>query len=78
MQVYTKAPKAKLLEFLAEAYDIENLALLDQPALASVYCERLAGQASVTMRPPPAPALQTKWRAASGSALDAGGNDAEI
>jgi hypothetical protein len=42
MGTYTKTPKAKLLEFLAGAPDIDQLALMDQVELASVYCERLA------------------------------------
>jgi hypothetical protein len=77
MESYTKTPKAKLLEFLAGAKDIDHLSTLDQPALASVYCERLAGHASMTMGPRPAPVLQTKWRAASGAARNSRGSDSE-
>lgn len=76
METYTKTSKAKLLEFLAGAQDIEYLATFDQPALASVYCERLVGRASVTMGPRPEPVLQTKWRAASGASRNSVGNEA--
>jgi hypothetical protein len=75
METHTKTPKAKLLGFLAGAQDIEHLAKLDQPALASVYCERLAGHATVTMGPGPEPVLQTKWRAASAAAPNSGVNE---
>ena len=42
MESYSNTPKAKLLEFLAGARDIDQLVELAQPELASVYCERLA------------------------------------
>lgn len=62
METYTKTPKAKLLEFLAAASDIDELAALDQAELASVYCERLAANAHSRAGPAPKPPLQTKWR----------------
>ena len=66
METYTRTPKPKLLEFLAGAPDLEQLAALDQPELASVYCERSAGNAFSRMGPGPKPVLQTKWRATEG------------
>ena len=68
LETYTKTPKAKLLEFLAGAQDIDQLATLNQPDLASVYCERLAAHTFSTMGPSPMPRLQSRWRAAAGSA----------
>lgn len=62
MQTYTKTPKEKLLEFMATAADIEQLAQLDQPALASVYCERLAMNAAAQMGMQSKPELQSRWR----------------
>lgn len=62
METYTKTPKAKLLEFLAGAPDIEQLAELEQAELASVYCERVAANANSSDGPAPKPPLQTKWR----------------
>lgn len=41
---YKGTTKQKLLEFLAGAPDIEMLSRLEQPALASVYAERLAAR----------------------------------
>lgn len=65
METYIKSPKAKLLEFLAGAPDIEQLATLDQSELASVYSERLATHLFAKAEPAPKPVLQTKWRAAA-------------
>ncbi|RJG10748.1 hypothetical protein D3872_21745, partial [Massilia cavernae] len=62
METYSKSTKAKLLEFLAAAPDIVQLAALDQPALASVYCERLATHLFAKAGPTLGPVLQTKWR----------------
>lgn len=62
METYTKTPKAKLLELLAVAPDIDQLAELDQPELASVYCERIAASVYSTAGPAPKPPLQTNWR----------------
>ncbi len=62
METYTKTPKARLLEFLAGAPDIDQLAELDQADLASVYCERLAANAYSRAGPTPKPPMQTKWR----------------
>jgi hypothetical protein len=42
LESYRKTPKDKLLEFLAGAPDIHALKQLDQAALASIYCERMA------------------------------------
>jgi len=63
LETYIRTPKAKLLEFLAGAQDIEYLATLDQAELASVYCERHAAHAFSTMGPGPKPLLQSRWRA---------------
>lgn len=63
MRTYTQTPKSKLLEFLAEAKDIDQLSSLSQPELASVYCERLAVSAFARVGPRPKPLLQSKWRA---------------
>lgn len=41
---YCKTPKEKLLGLLAKAPDASELSQLDQPALARLYCERLATQ----------------------------------
>lgn len=41
LEVFSKTPRERLLEFLAGAPDLEQLEALDQPALASVYVERL-------------------------------------
>lgn len=65
METYTKSPKSKLLEFLAGAPDIAQLATLDQPELASMYCERLATHISAKAEAAPKPVLQTNWRAAA-------------
>ena len=62
LETYTKTPKPKLLEFLAGAPDISQLAALDQAELATVYCERLAANAYLSAGPGPKPPLQTKWR----------------
>jgi hypothetical protein len=62
MDAYTKTPKAKLLEFLAGAPDIDKLAALNQVELASVYCERLAVNAFPIVEKNPNPQLQTVWR----------------
>ncbi len=62
MGTYTKTPKAKLLEFLARAPDIDQLAAMDQVELASVYCERLAADAYSRVESIPNPPLQTIWR----------------
>jgi hypothetical protein len=62
MGTYSKTPKAKLLEFLAGAHDIDQLAELDQVELASVYCERLAANAYSRIESSPNPPLQTMWR----------------
>ena len=62
MESYSNTPKAKLLEFLAGARDIDQLVELAQPELASVYCERLAANADSGAGPNPKPPLHTKWR----------------
>jgi len=67
LETYIKSPKAKLLEFLACAPDIEQLATLDQSELACVYCERLATHLFTKAKPAPKPVLQTNWRAAAPS-----------
>jgi len=41
---YCQTPKDKLLGFLTNAPDFSELTQLDQPALARLYCERLATQ----------------------------------
>jgi hypothetical protein len=63
MATYSKTPKERLLEFLAGSQDRELLATLDQPELASVYCERLAANATVGSSPKPL--LVSKWRASA-------------
>jgi len=68
METYTKTPKAKLLEFLADAQDIDQLTLLDQPELASVYCERVAANAFARVGSGPKPPLESKWRASAAPA----------
>jgi len=70
METYTKTSKAKLLEFLSGAPDIDQLAKLDQRDLASVYCERLATNAFATMGPGPKPLLESRWRPSSASVSD--------
>lgn len=62
MEVYAKTSKEKLLELMALAPDIEHLTMLDQPALASVHCERLAMAAAAQMGMQAKPDLQTRWR----------------
>ena len=62
METYKNTPKAKLLEFLADALDIDELNALDQIELASVYCERLAANAYSPVGSSPNPQLQTMWR----------------
>jgi hypothetical protein len=65
MEAYNKTPKEQLLEFLAGAEDILLLSTLDQPQLASAYCERLAANAFAKMGPGPKPLLESKWRASA-------------
>jgi len=62
MNTYTKTTKGTLLEFLAGAPDIDQLAALDQVELASVYCERLAADAYSRVESSPNPPLKTMWR----------------
>jgi hypothetical protein len=76
METYTKSSKAKLLEFLAGAPDIEQLATLDQPELASVHCERLATHLFAKAGPAREPVLQTKWHV-SASVRGNGSNETE-
>ncbi len=62
LKAHAKTPKERLLEFLAEAPDIDKLAALNQGELASVYCERLAVNAFSRVETSPSPPLQTNWR----------------
>lgn len=41
-QTYSRTPKEKLLEFMKDAPDYDNLEALPQDALAKIYCERVA------------------------------------
>lgn len=58
LETYSKTPKAKLLEFLANAPDLDSLAKLEQPELASVFCERVASQQFAAAGPGPEPLLK--------------------
>lgn len=62
MESQIGTPKAKLLEFLANAPDMVHLATLDQPELASVYCERIATSVFSRMGPAPEPVLRSRLR----------------
>jgi len=64
MASYTQTPRDKLLKFLAGAADIKHFATLDQPALASIYCERLAMNMTAKAAPPAEPLIKTRWRKA--------------
>lgn len=55
---YRHTPKERLLEFMADALDIQGLKKLEQPHLASIYAERcvcsIVAQESQSAAPPPA------------------------
>jgi hypothetical protein len=42
-EIYSRSPKEKLLEFMAQAQDIERLKRMSQAELATEYCTRMAG-----------------------------------
>jgi hypothetical protein len=67
MESYKRTPKSKLLEFLAGAPDIDQLATLDQSELACVYCERIAANAFASAGPGPKPLLESRWQAPAAS-----------
>ena len=62
MSSYANTPKEKLLEFMAGASDFAELSMLEQPALASIYCERMATNVSASSRPSRPPALRSRWQ----------------
>jgi hypothetical protein len=68
MSSYAGTPKSKLLEFMASASDFEELSKLEQPALASVYCERLATNMFADSGASHLPLLRSQWKPARKSA----------
>ena len=54
---YRQTPKERLLEFMADAHDVEELRKLEQPQLASLYAERcvclIVAQQSQSAAAPP-------------------------
>jgi hypothetical protein len=61
MRTYTKTPRETLLELLKTAPDVEELAKLDQPELASVYCERIAAAVAGRAGARREPLLRSKY-----------------
>nr|WP_176054244.1 SEC-C domain-containing protein [Paraburkholderia caribensis] len=65
MESYAKTPKEKLLAFLTGAPDIEKLTSLEQPELATIYCERVASQLFAQHGTRLAPLLQSRWKSSA-------------
>lgn len=65
LDTYSKTPRKKLLEFLAAAPDIDDLAQLGQTQLASIFSERMAESAFLSSGVNVGPLLQPRWKISS-------------